>query len=184
MLNEKSRQANPFAKATIALVIAAAMLFGAVSTAVADDMKIGYVDFQRVLEESNEGQRVKAQLERELNTREQSLEGQQRELMERRQQLEQQAMMLSEERRQQMAMELQQEMYKLQETAMQLQQELAQHEAQATRGLFNQVKSLAQEVGAEKGFTLVIEGGETTVLFAVDGLDLTDEVIERFNARD
>ena len=168
-----------------ALAVAASLIFGGVATAVADDgVKIGYVDLHRALEETDEGQRLKRELEREFETRQQRLDGELESVMQKRQEMEQQAMMLSQERQQQMAMELQQEMQKLQETYLTLQNELAQKEAEATTRLFEGMRSVIEEIGEEKGFTMIIERTELSVLYAVDGLDLTDELIRRFNAQD
>lgn len=171
-------------RAAIAMAVAAAMTVGGLSTAVADDdVKIGYVDLHRALEESDEGQKIKGELEQEFNQRQQQLDQKQQEVMQKREEMQQQAMMLSEERRQQMAMELQQEMQQLQETYLTLQNELAQQEAKATQELFERMRTVIEEIGEEKGFTMVIERTETSVLYAVDGLDLTDELIERFDAK-
>ncbi len=178
----KNHRSRPL-RLLCAAAVAVGLLFGGVATAAADDVKIGYVDLQKALEQSEEGQQLKSELEQEFNQRQQQLDTKQQEVMQKRQELEQQAMMLSEERQQQMAMELQQEMQQLQETYLTLQQELAEQEARKTTELFDKMRSTIEAVGEEKGFTMVIERTETSVLYAVDGLDLTDEVIERFDAR-
>lgn len=169
----------------IASLIAVAMALGGISTAAAgDDVKIGYVDLHKALEQSEEGQKIKAELEQEFNQRQQQLDQKQQEVMQKREQMEQQAMMLSEQKRQEMAMQLQRDMQELQETYLTLQNELAQQEAQATHQLFERMRSVIEEIGKEKGFTMVIERTETSVLYAVDGLDLTSELIERFDAKE
>ncbi len=155
---------------------------GAMSTAAADEVKIGYVDLHRALEESDEGQRIKNELEQEFQQRQQQLDQSQQEIMQKQEQFEQQAMMMSEEQRQQQGMEIQQEVQELQQTYMTLQNELAQQEAEATSRLLDEMSSVIEGIAEEKGFTMVIEKTDTSVLYSVDGLDLTDELIDRYNA--
>lgn len=173
-------------RAITALVVAALMAVGGISTAAAeegDELKIGYVDLHRALEESERGQEITEELRQEFEQRQQQLDEEQQEVLERQQEMEQQAPMMSEEARQQEGMELQQEMQQLQETYLELQNELAQLEAEATQELFEDMQSVARQIGEERGFSMIIEQTETSVLYAVDGLDLTDEVIERIDAQ-
>lgn len=185
MVQHSRRQpmASKTLKLATAVLMAVAVAVGGMSTAAADDVKIGYVDLHQALEESERGQEIKEELKQEFQQRQQQLNQQQQQVMQQQQQLEQQAMMMSEEQRQQKAMELQQQMENLQETYLTLQQELAQLEAQATQELFEEMQSVANEIGQEKGFTMIIEQTDTSILYAVDGLDLTDELIQRFNAK-
>ncbi len=155
---------------------------GAMSTASADEVKIGYVDLHRALEESDEGQKIISELEQEFQQRQQQLDQAQQEIMQKQEQFEQQAMMMSEEQRQQQGAQLQQEMQQLQQTYMTLQNELAQQEAEATSRLLDEMSSVIEGIAEEQDFTMVIEKTETSVLYSVDGLDLTDELIDRYNA--
>ena len=174
---------NRSVRRLVAVVVAVLTVFAGMSTATADDVKIGYVDLHQALEESERGQEIKAELEQEFQQRQQQLDEQQQQVMQQRQQMEQQAMMLSEEKRQEKAMELQQQMENLQQTYLTLQNELAQQEAQATQELFEEMQTVADEIGQEKGFTMIIEKTDTSILYAVDGLDMTDELINRFDEK-
>ncbi len=180
---DKNEGSSRMLRITTALVLAVAVTVGGMTTAAADDVKIGYVDLHQALEESQRGQEIKSELEQEFQQRQQQLDQQQQQVMQQQQQMEQQAMMLSEEKRQQKAMELQQQMENLQETYLELQQELAQLEAQATQELFEEMQSVANDIGQERDFTLIIEKTDTSILYSVDGLDLTSELIRRFDAK-
>ena len=158
-------------------------LFGGMATAMANDVKIGYVDLHRALENIEEGQQVKRQLEGEFQRRQQQLDQKQQEVMQLREQFEQQAMMLSDEARQQKAMELQQKMGELQQLYMTLQGELAQQEAQATQRIFEKMRGIIAEIGREQSYSMILERTEMSVLYAVESLDLTDELIRRYNAQ-
>lgn len=173
---------NRVARLFTILTLAFAMGFAGVATAAAE-VKIGYVDLYRALENVEEGQRIRRQLEREFQRRQTQLDEKQQEVMQLHQELERQGMMLSDEARQQKAMELQEKMGELQQLYLTLQQELAQQEAQAMRGVFEQMRTIVEAIGREGNYTIILERTETSILYSVDGLDLTDQLIRRFNAR-
>ena len=177
------RQLRRAPMALTAALMGFIFLFGGMATAMANDVKIGYVDLHRALEGIEEGQQVKRQLEREFQRRQQQLDQKQQEVMQLREQFEQQAMMLSEEARQQKAMELQQKMAELQQLYMTLQGELAQQEAQATQRIFEKMRRIIAEIGREQNYTMILERSEMSVLYALDSLDLTSELIRRYNAQ-
>lgn len=166
----------------VALMMAAAVILGGLSTASAQDVKIGYVDMQEALNSIEEGKRVKARLEREFQQRQERLDAKQNEVLEMRQELEQQAMMLSEEARQERVMALQGRMQELQELYLQLQNELAQQEAEATKGIFDKMRAIIRTMAREQNYTLILERTESSVLYAADGMNLTDELVRRYNA--
>ena len=173
---------NRLARLFTIMTLVLAVSFAGMATAAAE-VKIGYVDLYRALENVEEGQRIRRQLEREFQRRQTQLDEKQQEVMQLHQELERQAMMLSAEARQQKAIELQEKMAELQQLYLTLQQELAQQEAQAMRGVFEQMRTIVQEIGREGNFTIILERTETSILYSVDGLDLTDQLIRRFNAR-
>jgi outer membrane protein len=167
------------------VLVSLGVLFAGLSTATAQQpaVKIGYVDFQKALNEIEEGKRVKAQLEREFRQRQQQLDQKQNQVVQLKEQLESQGMMLSEAARREKAMEFQQSMAELQQLYMTLQSELAQKEAEATKRIFDKMREIIAEIGREQSYTMVFEKTESAVLFARDGLDLTDELIKRYNAK-
>lgn len=169
--------------ALVACLLGFVLLFVGPAAAVAQEVKIGYVDLHQALESIEEGQRVKRELEREFQSRQQQLDAKQREVMQLREELEQQAMLLSDDARQQKAIELQQKMAELQELYLTLQNELAQQEAQATQRIFERMRTIIQEIGREQGYTMVLERSEMSVLYAVDSLDLTAELIRRYDGQ-
>ena len=47
--------------------------------------------------------------------------------------------------------------------------------------VFNSLKSHAEAIGRAEGYTVILESSQGSVLFATDGIDLTDRVIARAN---
>jgi len=166
----------------VALMVVTAVIFGGLANASAQDVKIGYVDMQEALNSIEEGKRVKARLEREFQRRQEQLDTKQNEVLALRQELEQQAMMLSEDARQERVMALQARMQELQELYLQLQNELGQQEAEATKGIFDKMRTIITAMAREQNYTLILERTESSVLYAADGMNLTAELVRRYNA--
>lgn len=166
--------------------LATFLLFGALlatAPAFAQTTKIGYVDLQRALLQVEEGKRVKADLEKEFKAKQKQLDKKQDDLKKLKDQLEGQAMMLSEDAKRQKAMEFQKQMMDLQQLYVQLQGELSKKEAEATKKIFTRMSTIVAAIGKERGYTLILEKTESSVLFAADGMELTDELIRRYNTK-
>ena len=152
-------------------------------SAFAQGLKIGYVDLQRALNEVDEGKKAKKRLKKDFEKKQAALNKQQEKLKEMQKELETGGMMLSEEAKRQKAMEFQKGMYELQQTYMKLQGELAQDEAKATKKIFDKMGVIIEEIAKEKGVDLVLERTESAVLYAKDDMDMTGELIKRYNAK-
>ena len=48
--------------------------------------------------------------------------------------------------------------------------------------LFSSLKVVAQAIGTEQGYTLILESAQGAVLYTAPTVDITDQVIERVNA--
>ncbi len=157
-------------------------VFVAPASAFAEGPKVGYVDLQRALNEVADGKKAKKKLKADFEKKQKMLNGKQEELKKMQQELEQGGMMLSDETKRAKAVEFQKKMYELQQTYGQLQQELAQAEAKATKKIFDKMGVIIKDIAKEKSYDLVLERTESAVLFAKDDMDLTGELIKRYNA--
>lgn len=163
------------------LLVALALIVPA--SASAQDLKVGYVDLQQALNEVDEGKKAKAKLKKDFEKKQTKLNQMQTELKELKSSLESGGMMLSEDAKRQKVMEFQKKMYELQQTYMALQGELAQAEAKATKKIFDKMGDIIDEIAKEKGYDLVLERTESAVLYAKDDMNLTRELIKRYNAK-
>ena len=77
-------------------LIASVFLFGT-SAAFAEDVKVGYVDMQRALNETEDGRKAKAQLKKVFEERQKTLDKQQNDLKAMKESLEKQRDVLSRE---------------------------------------------------------------------------------------
>ena len=92
------------------------------------------------------------------------------------------AMMMTEEAKRAKAMELQKQMYELQQLYLTLQGELSQKEAEATKTIFERMGKIIEKIGKEKKYDIILEKTESSVLYAMPEMDVTSELIKRYNA--
>lgn len=163
--------------ATIAIVFVASM-FPAFA---ADSIVIGYVDMRKVLAESKGGQRVKAELEKTVKQRQEALAKEESQLKALEQAFEKDKPLLSESQRQEKQKEFQQRLQAYQRSAGEAQREISQKEADYTKKAVPEIRAIIRDVAREEKLTLVFEKHEIPALYAVDGPDLTEKVLARYN---
>lgn len=167
---------------TIAVVPALAGLLLAAAPAAAD-VKIGYVDFQRALNEVEQGKAAKASLQKDFADKQKVLDKDKADLEKMQADFEKQATVLSDEAKRDKAMEIQRRMNEAQGRLVSFQKELSEREREATRVIFEKMDGLVREISDAEGFTIVFEKNNAGIIVAPPSLDLTNELIRKYNAR-
>lgn len=153
----------------------------ALTAAHAEVVAIGYVDMRKVLTENKAGQKVKAELEKAVKTRKEALAKEEERLKSLQAAYEKDKLLLSEAQRQEKQKDFQQKYEAYQKQAQQAQRELSQKEAEYTKKAVPEIRAIIRELAKEEKLTLVFEKNEVPALYAVDGPDLTDKVLARYN---
>ncbi len=157
----------------------ALLLLGAAAQA---EVKIAFVDMQRALLEVEDGKKAKSQLETMKTQRQGQLDAQQDELRKMQKDLEAQSEFMTAEVKNTKEKDFREKLGKLQLTYAQLQQELAKEEAQLTKGIFQRMGRILQEIGEKEGYSMIFEKTESSLLWAQRHLDLTNDLIRKYNA--
>jgi len=167
--------------ARTALVLAA-LLASAGLPHVASAQKIGVVDMQRALTETEDGRKAKDQLKKLFDQRQKTLDKQQTDLKTLKDSLEKQRDVLSREVLAKKLEEYQKAFGELQTTYMEFQRELAAKEGELTKPILERMQRVMKRIGQADGFALIIERGEAGVVYVPSTYDLTDLLIQRYNA--
>jgi outer membrane protein len=167
----------------IPLLAAAVAALLHAAPAEAAETKIGYVDLQRALNEIDEGRTAKARLKGEFEQKQKVLDEKQADFNRARGEFEKQAGVLAEGPRKERQEELDRKFVELQSTFTQLQKELTDREREVTRGIFDKMGVIIRETAEAEGFTIVLEKNDAGILYASGALDLTNELIRKYNAR-
>ncbi|AKF08250.1 Outer membrane protein H precursor [Sandaracinus amylolyticus] len=145
-------------------------------------MRIAVVDLQRALNETEDGRRAKARLKRLFKQRQDDLDKRQGELKALKEDIEKNIELWSQETKQRRLEEYQKAFVDLQQQYVEYQRELAEREAEATGEIVERMQSILRRIGQAEGYTLIIERNEAGVVWVPTNLDLTDQVIQRYNA--
>lgn len=146
------------------------------------EQKLGVVDLQRALNEVDEGKAAKALLKKDFDEKQRQLDVKKSEFDKLQADLEKQAVVMSESARKERATDLDRRARELQGLFVNLQKDLSERERDATKGIFERMANLVKEIAEADGFTMVLEKG-AGVVYAPSSLDLTDELIRKYNAR-
>ena len=146
------------------------------------EQKIGFVDLQRALNEVDEGKAAKALLKKDFDEKQKQLDGKKAEFDKIQADVEKQAVVMSDAAKKDKANELDRRARELQGLFMQLQKDLSDRERDATKGIYDRMAVIVREIAEAEGFTVVLEKNSGLV-YAPTSLDLTNELIRKYNAR-
>jgi outer membrane protein len=162
------------------LILTGGLLTGPVRS---EDLKIGFVDIRKAINECNEGKEARRALTKEVEKFERLLAEKQRELQEMRESLEKKALMLNPETRAAKERELQTKVRDFQRWGEDSQNEINQKRMEIEKNIAIGLQKIIRKVGADEGYTLIVEENENIVLFASKSIDITDRVIKVYDAQ-
>lgn len=146
-------------------------------------LKIGVVDFQKALNNVDEGKKAKKGLETEFKKKQKQLDIQQKELESMRDELKDQALVLSEDKVRAKQTELQDKFVEFRKKAVEYQQEMARREAELSGQILVKLKEIVSDIGQKEGYTMIVESSADPVLYVEGKEDLTDRVIKAYNKK-
>lgn len=160
-----------------AFALAVALLMGGTARA---EMKIVTVDFNRAMNEVEEGKKALDSLETVLAPRRTELEDKQRQLQNLQAEYEKQAAILSPDAKAKKEQELRERMMALQQLNLQAQDDAARMFNQINEDLKAKLQAELARLAKTKGWDLVIE--QSLIMYQGTGMDVTDELIKAYNA--
>jgi outer membrane protein len=164
---------------TLFATLLAAFLFSFGATARAE-MKIGVVDVDRAVNQTEDGLRANAKLKKLFEQKQVELDKRQNDLLKQREDIEKQSKVLSQQA-------LQKRLEDWQKQAMELQQIFVEYnrEVEKTRGeLFNpiieKVLGIVRRVATTEGYDMIV--AKQAIPYVRGDLDLTDRCIQMYNS--
>jgi len=149
----------------------------------AQELKIGYVDLQRALNDSEAGKRAKESFKAEVERMEQSLERRKNEVEKLKDELEKKGLLLREEERDTLERDYRQKLRDFERLYKDSQQELQIKDRDLTGRILEELRQVIQSMGEQGNYTVILEGNNTVVLYGSKAIDLTDTVIQSYNQK-
>jgi outer membrane protein len=167
----------------IPLFIFSSLFLLAPLTIYAEEIKLGYVDLQRALNDSEAGKTAKEKFKGEVDKAEQSLEKRKNEVEKLKEELEKKGLLLNEEQRDALERDYRDKLGEFERVYKNLQQELQIRDRQLTGRILEDLRQVVQGIGEQGSYTVILEGNNTVVLYGAKAIDLTDTIIKAYNQR-
>lgn len=159
------------------------ILFLAQFASAAPDLSVAYVDIQKALETSRAGSKAQKEYEGEIKSAQDKIRAKKQQLEDKQAAFLKQKDSLNAEARVQREEEVVNLEKDLKRSLEDAQDSLQRTNAVLLKDLIKDLRNVVSEVGKEKGYTIIFERAGTGVLYADNSIDITNLVVERFDAR-
>jgi outer membrane protein len=147
--------------------------------AAAQEGKIGYVDLQRALSESDAGKRAKDKFKGEVDRLQAKLKKQKDEIDALKEQLEKKASVMKASEREEMEDDFRKKMRDFEREYKDSQADLQKKDNDITGVILRDLQKVIQDLGQREGYSMIVE--MNSLLFADRSLDLTERVISEYD---
>lgn len=144
---------------------------------------VGFVNMQRVLEESKLGQRLQKQLRDDFEPRTKSFAEEEREIAQMQQALAKDKPLMSNDQVAKKEQEIKERIEAYQKKAMPIQQELMKAQQEKGREILEPAREALNTIAKKKKLGMVFERGVGGLLYMDEGLDITAEVIKQMDSK-
>ena len=144
-------------------------------------IKIGFIDIQRVISESQAGKRARDRFQAQVKKAEADILKERQDIERLKSDLDKKGPLLRDEERRNLESDLQKRSVNLQRSMADHQQELQAKNNQMMSEILKELEKIVNEVGKADKFTLILERSQ--ILYSDQGIDITSKVIESYNSR-
>ena len=159
------------------------ILFLTGASSAADDAKIGVVDFQKILEVSNAGKTAQVEINKQGKQMETDLKDRGAEIEDIEKKIERESLVMSKDVRDEKQREMRIKIGDFKALQQKYMEDFKALENRIISKIQKEVIELVQEIGKKEGYTLVVEKRTGGVIYAPMSIDITDTVIQIYNAQ-
>ncbi|NVM20631.1 MAG: OmpH family outer membrane protein [Desulfobacterales bacterium] len=167
-----------FLTLTLCLFAVSGIAFGA------EVAKIGVIDFQRIIDTSNAGKRSAVEIKSQGKKMEQILKGKEAKVEEIKKSLEQKVLVMSREAREEKERSLRIKTNDLRSLRKRYMDVLKDLNLKLSNRIKKDVFEIVERIGKQEGYLLILERRVGGVVYAPNAIDITDKVIQAYNALD
>ncbi len=169
-------------KVSHAVVAGLLLAMFTVLPAMAEESKIGYIDVQRILDESLRGKQVKDQLNDYVQSRQKIVDIEESELKNLQDELTKQGAVLSPSAKQEKEEQLQKRFMDYQKKVTELQKEIQQRRTEKLEEFNTELEKIARNIGEKEGYSMILTNLDVNIIiFARPSLNITEKVINELD---
>jgi len=162
--------------------LVAGMLVLSCTVALAQErIKIGFIDVQRIIAESQAGKKAKDRFQAQVKKAEGDVQKERQDLERLKNDLDKKGPLLKDEERRNLEADLQKRSVTLQRTLGDYQQDLQRKNNEMMAEILKELEQVVTEVGKADKFTLILERSQ--ILYSDQAIDITNKVIDAYNTR-
>jgi outer membrane protein len=165
---------------TLRTVVLAAIVT-ALALPVAAQSNVAVIDVQRVVTESDPGKEVMQKLRALSDGKAQEGQGLQQQMATLQDQFNKQRFTVSEQRQAEMSKEIEDLQIAIRRFQDDAQRELQEAQRRELGSLEERILPIIDQIGKEQGYTLIFNKFQSGLVYADEAVDVTDQVIQRFN---
>ena len=147
-------------------------------------VKIGVIDTTQALVSTKEGQEAKKEIESKARSAESRLKPKVEAFQKLQKEFQEMQAAWSAEKISQVQFDLAEQQGQLETEAQGLEQQFKLDQARLMQPIAEKLKKVIDEIGREKGYSLIIERQGPGVLYVREALDITDLAVAEFNKKD
>jgi outer membrane protein len=163
-------------------VLVATVSLGSSPLVMAQDGKFGYVDLQRALMETDEGRAARNKLKKIFDQKQKELDERQEALKKSAEDLDKKRTLLPADKVRETEAGLQKQLAAVQEMYVRHQRDMQQREQEETGKIFDKMQRIIVKIASTENLAMVLDKTQAGIVFAKPHLDLTNELIRRYNA--
>ena len=153
------------------------------SSIAADKLPIGYVDVHQVLLESKVGKKNKAELDKLITDRKSAISQEESKLQAMQQAYQKDQLLLTAEQKEQKQKEFQAKVENYQKMVKAAEQEVSSKDNEYAAKSLADIKAIIAQIAKERKLTMIFGTSDAGLLYADPDLDLTQQVIQRYDAK-
>ncbi|MFY2557309.1 OmpH family outer membrane protein [Corallococcus terminator] len=167
---------------TTVAAMAAVLSLALPVAASAADLKVAYVDLQRVLLEVDDGKAAKARLQKWLEGKQKEIDAEQTALRTEKETLDKQASAMTPDARAQKEADLQRKVMVLAQKWEKSRGEAATKERQEMEPIINKIDQVVASIAQRDDLGMVLDKRDSGIVFAKAQYDISNEVIRSYNS--
>ncbi len=149
--------------------------------AYAADIKIGYIDLNRALNDSDAGKTASATLENMIKAKQAEILEKGKKIKALEEALVKQAAILTEEAAKEKKDEHDRLLRNYQRMVKDSQEEVQKKQKELMENILKEIRKTVTQLGKDEGYTMIFEKAESILLYHSDEIDLTAKTIQQFN---
>jgi outer membrane protein len=159
------------------------LIFFAGTVSAAEKSAIGYVSLNKVLVESKVGKKSRAELEKLVKEKEAAITQEQQKLQELDKAFQKEQLLLTDAQKQEKQKVFQEKAEAYQKMVIEAKQVVSKKDNEYASKSVADIKAIIADLAREMKLTLVLDASAGSVLYAEEGMDMTQKVLEKYDAK-